>query len=376
MTPGHFCITSPSMIVSGAGCFCEAANEAARLMSCALIVTGRHLQDSAQIARLRSCLAGQRVEHIVAEPITGEPTVADVDKLAEFACEHETDGIIAIGGGSVLDCAKAAAIVATNSGNAEDYQTRKRKITVNPLAQIMVPTTTGTGSEATRVSVLTNPALGIKRSISHVWMTPDVVVLDPELPVSLPLYLPTATAMDAFAHAIESAVSTDVNPYTRGIALAGIEQLAKGLPRCQKNPSDIGARQMCLLGSCFAGLAMQAGLGASHSLAPAICIASNARHSEAVAALLPNSIRLNEQYKPGVYNEVKRAMNCSDVAERFLELCAAGGFSCDLSQFGLCASDWDRVLEIMNRYASHRKTNPAEVTDDYAKKLFLASIAQ
>ena len=180
--------------------------------------------------------------------------------------------------------------------------------------------------------------------------------------------------MDAFSHAIESAVSKKANAYTRGIALAGNEQLNIGLPRCQDDPNDIDARLACLVGSCFAGLSMQAGMGASHSLAPAICIVGEMRHSEAVAALLPHVIRLNEQACPGVYAQVGRAMNCEDVAQRIEELCEQGNFANDLSQFGLGSSDWNQVLDAMNRYAGHRQTNPAEVTDDYAKTLFESSL--
>lgn len=367
-------ITGPSNIICRAGGFRHIAEEAAGLGKRAVIVTGARLHGSDQVEGLVRDLENHGVQSSVADPITGEPTVEMVDDLAAFARAHRADVIIAIGGGSVLDCAKGAAVMATNDGITEDYQLKRREIANTPLPQVAVPTTAGTGSEATRVSVLTNNAAGVKRSIQHPLMTPNVVILDPELTVGLPKYLTTVTAMDALSHAIESAVSTNSTAYTRHIALAGIEELADGLPRCQSNPEDLDARLGCLMGACFAGLAMQQGMGASHSLAPAVCIVSGARHSEAIAALLPHSIRLNLRTAPNAYDDVKRAMACVDVAGRLEELCQAGGFQCSLTPLGLSKSDWPRVYEVMSRYAGHRKTNPAEVTDAYAEELFLSTV--
>ena len=369
-----FEITSPGVIHCGAGAFSRIPDEAARLGGRAAIVTGGHLRMSQRVGTLVEDLGKRGVGAVIAEPITSEPTVEMVDALAGFLRDEGADVVISIGGGSVIDTAKAAAAMATNDGLTEDYQLKRREI-VNPsLPHIAVPTTAGTGSEATRVSVLTNNTLAIKRSVQHPWMIPSVAILDPELTVSLPIGLTTLTAMDAFSHAIESAVSLDAIPYTRHIALAAIELVSAGLPRCQADPGDLDARLSCLMGSCFAGLAMQQGLGASHSLAPAVCIVGKMRHSEAIAALLPHVIDLNERARPGVYDDVKRAMGCKDVPKRLTELCASGGVSTDLSHFGLKSSDWDEVLAALTRYGSHRQTNPVEVTDTYARRLFEAGL--
>jgi alcohol dehydrogenase class IV len=369
-----FEITSPKITYCSAGAFSKIAGETARLGHRALIAIGEHLYNSDRINGLVDNMQRLGVECLVADSIKGEPTVQMVDRLAANAKLFCADVIVAIGGGSVMDCAKGAAVMAVNEGFTEDYQLKRRDIENPPIAQVFAPTTAGTGSEATRVSVLTNEQVGVKRSISHPLMTPDAVIIDPELAVSLNKYLTTLTAMDAFAHAIESAISVKSIAYTRHIALAAIEELSQGLPGCQVDPNDLDARTSCLLGSYFAGLAMQMGLGASHSLAPAICIVTGIRHSEAVAALLPYVIRLNESKLPGTYDEVKKAMKCDDVSDKLTELCAVGGFCCNLSQFGLKASDWDNILEVMNRYGSHRATNPVEVTDSIAKELFLSAL--
>jgi alcohol dehydrogenase class IV len=366
-------ITSPRITHCGVGAFSKIAGEAARLGHVVVVVTGEHLHGSTRISGLIEGLRGSGVYPLVADPITGEPTVEMVDLLATYVRDNKANVLVAIGGGSVMDTAKAAAVMATNQGVTEDYQLKRREIVNQPIAQVFAPTTAGTGSEATRVSVLTNERAGVKRSISHPLMIPNAVVLDPELTVSMPAYFTTLTAMDAFSHAIESAVSRNSTCYTRHIALAGIEELNAGLPICQRDPGNLDARLACLLGSSFAGLAMQMGLGASHSLAPAVCIVAGIRHSEAVAALLPYVIRLNERDCLGVYNEVRRAMACDDVAARLTELCAQAGFVNSLAQFGLKPSNWEQVCEVMNRYGSHRATNPVEVTDSFAEELYLAA---
>ncbi len=228
-----FEITSPGVVYCGAGTFNAIVEEAPRLGRRAGIVTGAHLVKSQRVADLFEDLRKRGLHVSISEPVTEEPTVERVDELAAFLREERADVVISIGGGSVIDTAKAAAMMATNDGRTEAYQLKRREVTSPPLPQIAVPTTAGTGSEATRVSVLTNNALGIKRSVSHPWMTPDVAILDPDLTVSLPLDLTTLTAMDAFSHAIESAVSRSANSYTRHIALAAIERLSNGLPKCQ-----------------------------------------------------------------------------------------------------------------------------------------------
>lgn len=370
----RFEITSPAIVHCGVGAFHAIAGDIRRLGGRAAIVTGGHLYGTGRIAELADSLRGHGVAAGIADPITSEPTVEMVDALADRLRRQSADVVVAIGGGSVMDTAKAAAAMATNDGRTEDYQLARRKIANPPIAQVFAPTTAGTGSEVTRVSVLTNTQVGVKRSISHPLMTPDVVILDPELTVSLSLRLTTVTAMDAFAHAIESAVSLKSHSFTRHTALAGIEKLSAGLPKAQRQPEDPEARLDCLLGSCYAGWAMQMGLGASHSLAPAVCIVTGARHSEAVAALLPHVIRLNEERSPGSYDEVKRAMDVQDIPARMEELCAAGDFECSLAQFGLSSDSWESVRETMARYASHRQTNPVEVTDDYARELYEAAL--
>lgn len=337
----------------------------------AVVVTGPHLRDTQTLRDFVSTLEAVGLETALLPAVSGEPDTDLVDELAARCVAESADTIVALGGGSVLDAAKAAAVVSTNGGCCEDYQLNHRPITKPTLRQIAIPTTAGTGSEATRVAVITNSRLQMKKSLSHHWMTPELVALDPQLLVGLSKYLTATTGIDAFSHAIESCVSKTSNAYTRAIGLAGAVELAKGLPKALETPDDPEARAQCLLGSCFAGLAMQAGLGASHSLAPALCVVGKMRHSEAIAAILPHSIRRNEAEAPGTYDTVRHATGVEDIGGLVERICEMGGFRCNVRRFGLTEQDWPVVMESMNRYGGHRKSNPCEVTDEYAKQLFL-----
>ncbi|MEM4205036.1 MAG: iron-containing alcohol dehydrogenase, partial [Candidatus Methanomethylicaceae archaeon] len=155
-------ITSPKIIHFGKGAFERTAAETARLGRRAIIVTGRRLHGSGMVSRLVRDLDSLGTAAFLAEPVTNEPTVDMVDELAAFLRSKKADVVVAVGGGSVMDCAKAAAVMAVHDGSTEDYQLKRREITNPPLAQVFAPTTAGTGSEATRVSVLTNPRVGVK----------------------------------------------------------------------------------------------------------------------------------------------------------------------------------------------------------------------
>ncbi len=367
-------ITSPYIIKVAPGALLEVAGQVKDPGRKAVIVTGSHLRGTPVLDEFVRTVEAAGTETVLSPVISGEPDTDMVDSLAEFCVAESADTVIAVGGGSVLDTAKAATAVATNGGCCEDYQLGRRTVTKPTLRQIAVPTTAGTGSETTRVAVITNDRLQMKKSLSHPWMTPEVVALDPQLLVSVSKYLTAITGIDAFSHAIESCVSKLSNPYTRAMGLAGVTELAKGLPEALARPDDLEARATGLLGSSFAGLAMQAGLGASHSLAPALCLVGKMRHSEAIAAILPHSIRRNEAAVPGAYDVVRGAVGVDDIAGLVERICEMGGFRCSVRQFGLTEDDWPHILESMNRYAGHRQSNPREVTDDYARELFLVAV--
>jgi len=207
--------------------------------------------------------------------------------------------VVAIGGGSVLDAGKALAMLLTNPGDPLDYAEvigPNRPITQSSAPLIAVPTTAGTGSEATRNTVLGSPAHGAKVSLRSPLMLPRVALVDPELALDLPPALTAATGMDALAQLIEPFVSCRANALVDALCRDGIPRVARALPRAFVQGDDLAARSDLALGALYSGMALaNAGLGAVHGFAAAIGGAFPAPHGAICARLLPGVFAQNFQ---------------------------------------------------------------------------------
>jgi len=229
--------------------------------------------------------------------VRGEPTVA----LAEAGVQHlrasASTVVVAIGGGSVIDAGKAIAALAANPGEALDYLEivgRGKSLPSAPLPFIAVPTTAGTGAEATRNAVLSVPEARVKVSLRSAAMLPRVALVDPELALGLPAAVTAATGMDALTQLIEPYLSCRANPMTDALCRDGIGRVAGALPRAFVAPDDLRARNDLALGALYSGMALaNAGLGAVHGFAGPIGGAFAAPHGAVCAALLAPVLRAN-----------------------------------------------------------------------------------
>lgn len=276
----------PSRIVFGAGTAPQAAAAARAWGRRPMIVTG------ANPARARVLeLEGLTV------PIHGEPTIPAVRQAVAAGREAGCDVVIAIGGGSAIDAGKAIAALITNPGEALDYLEvvgRAQPLTTAPLPFIAVPTTAGTGAEATRNAVLASPEHGVKASLRSPLLLPRLAVIDPELALSAPPDVTAATGLDALTQLIEPWVSTRANPLTDALCLEGIRQITTCLPRAFRNGADLEARTGMALAALYGGMALaNAGLGAVHGFAAPVGGQFPAPHGAVCAALLPHVIRAN-----------------------------------------------------------------------------------
>jgi len=198
-----------------------------------------------------------------------------------------------LGGGSALDTAKAAAILITNGGKAEDY-IGLNKVPKATTPTIMVPTTAGTGAEVTFTAVFTHRMTRVKGAINSPYLFPDAALLDPELTVSLPPHVTAFTGMDALTHAIESVTSRSASVFTEALSLTSVRLISESLRRAVYYGSDIDAREKMLLGSLFGGLALaDAGVGAAHALAYPLGGNYRIPHGLANAVLLPHVMEFN-----------------------------------------------------------------------------------
>ena len=262
--------------------------------------------------------AGTPVVHVIPG---GEPTVASVDAAAEVVRSVGHPVVVGAGGGSALDTAKLAAAVAAGDLGVEHYLLSAAPLPVGPPV-VAVPTTSGTGSEVTRTSVLTDAA-GRK---SWAWgdeLLPSLVVLDPTLTVSVPPHVTAATGLDAFVHAVEAVTGRRSDEHVAAAAIEAIELVAGNLPDAVARPDDLDARRAMQDAAMLAGVAIDGGgTGIAHSIGHALGTLGHVPHGVAVAAGLRAALEWNIAGSDGAYAPVAAALGCSvaDVPARVDQL--------------------------------------------------------
>jgi alcohol dehydrogenase len=226
--------------------------------------------------------------------VQSNPTVRDVEGALALAKETQAQALVALGGGSVIDVGKATGLLMTNGGQYAEYQWGDRPITQPILPLIAVPTTAGTGSEMTKVTVIEDEETHFKRGVLSPHLFAHTAVLDPALTLSLPPHLTAATGVDVVGHAIEAYVGRRANPITDALALEAVRRAWQHLRRATHQGDDLVARQEMMLASTLAGLAFdQSGLGIIHSLAGPVAARYGLHHGLCVGLLLPHGLAYN-----------------------------------------------------------------------------------
>ena len=282
-----------NQIIFGRGCAGRIAEEAERFGRHLFVLTGEggdrwHFLWQDLQAR------GLAWERFV---IPGEPTVEIIEQAVQAAGGAAVDVVIAIGGGSVIDAAKAVAAKHTNPGDLLEYLEvigRGRPLENPALPCIAVPTTAGTGAEVTRNAVLRSEQHGVKVSLRSATMLPVRAIIDPELTLSVPPAVTAGTGLDALTQLQEAFVSRRANPLTDGLCREGLRRAARSLERVFTHGEDIDAREDMAVASLFGGLALaNAGLGAVHGFAGPLGGMVPAAHGMICAALLPEVMAAN-----------------------------------------------------------------------------------
>src|SRR5947207_1536172 len=277
-------------ILADAGRAAELPGVVAGLGSRVLVCTG------ANPARHRGLLAGLGLPAVMFT-VAAEPTVELARACVAAAREHGADVVAAVGGGSVLDLGKAAAMLLGNGGDPLDYLEvigSSRKITQPSVPCVAVPTTAGTGAEVTANAVLASPEHGLKASLRSPLMIPRVALVDPELTVSCPPPVTAASGLDALTQCLEPFVSVRATPLTDGLAREGLRRAATGLRAAHADGADLAARTDMAMCALLGGMALaNAKLGAVHGLAGVIGGMADVPHGMACAALLAPVIEAN-----------------------------------------------------------------------------------
>ncbi len=230
--------------------------------------------------------------------IQSNPTGENIEDGVDFYHINGHDGIIAIGGGSALDAAKAVGLMVGQNRPIWDFEdvgdNWTRVITEAMAPVIAIPTTAGTGSEMGRAAVITDQERKVKKIIFHANMLPGQVILDPELTTGLPPLMTAATGMDALSHNLEALCSPFYHPMAEGIAVQGIRMVDEFLPRAFNDGTDIEARLQMLVCSSMGATAFQKGLGGMHALAHPLGALYNAHHGTLNAILMPYVLLANQ----------------------------------------------------------------------------------
>lgn len=302
---------SPSVIRLGRGVLAKLPEDArAAGILRALLVIDHNLAKSGYSERICELCRQAGIQTAVYEGVDKEPTTQHVEQgLAEFR-RFGADGLIALGGGSALDVAKAVAAMSTNPGRIADYMV-PRTLAADRAPLVCVPTTAGTGSEVTRFCIITDPETNVKMLISDPRLIPDAAIDDPQLTDSCPPGVTAATGIDALTHAIEAYVSRRATPLSSLLALSAIRRISASLKRAFEDGSDQPARDAMMVGQLEAGLAFSnASVCLVHGMARPLGAYFHLSHGLSNAVLLPTVMAWSLEAAAPRYADIARALGC------------------------------------------------------------------
>ena len=310
----------PTTIVFGPGSVDRLPEELSkRSVLCPLLVTDTGLRRTPVFDRVHKLVPGAVVFESV-DPNPLEQNVLDgVTAYKQAGC----DGIIALGGGSPLDAAKAIRLLVTHEGPLAGYDDNldgSNRISSNLPPYVAIATTSGTGSEVGRSAVITIKATNRKTVIFSPHLIPSIALADPELTLDLPPHITAGTGMDAFTHNVEAFLAKGYHPMCDAIALAGAKLVWDNLPRVMDHPHDLEARSNMMMAAIMGAVAFQKGLGAVHSLAHPLSTECGMHHGTTNAILLPAVLEYNRPAVPERIAQVAALLGGGDAAERVREL--------------------------------------------------------
>lgn len=343
-----------------------------------LIVTDKALGALPVLAEFRSHLAGLDVA--VFSGVFGNPTCSQVMDGAAAYKAHHADCVIGFGGGAALDVAKVVGLAATHEGDILEYvwdHPQVRPI-VNALPYfIALPTTSGTGSEVGRSSVVSENDTHLKRVVFSPQILAKTVFADPELTFDLPAHVTAATGMDALTHNIESYLSPAYHPLCDGIALEGTRIAARALLTAVTEPHNVQARADMMMSSMMGAIAFQKDLGAVHSCAHALGAVCNLHHGLANALMIDTVLAWNLEAVPAKFDELAHVCGVAGGGKAFVPwlkaLKTSLGITGTLASHGVKDADMARLVEIATADICHQ-TNPRPCTSSDFETLFRAAM--
>lgn len=391
--PLHYDFLAPQQIVFGWGRRREVGVLGRTLGQRAFLISGLPAEAAgAAMRQIHSSLRAEGIELIVAEAISHEPEVDDVDRLADELRQQNAAGgdfLLAVGGGAALDLAKAAAAMAVDhqSSTVKDYLEgldnqkggRGLKLANDPLPVLAMPTTAGTGAEATKNAVISCYDPPFKKSLRDSRMLPRIALVDPELSVSVPPEVTAASGMDAITQLIESYISRKARPIPQALAIQGLKLAVPAVAEAVENGASRPAREKMSHAALLSGMALaNSGLGLAHGVAPALGTHCRVPHGVACAVMLPVALRVNREVRRAELARLAHVLGLGglkaspqEAVERLIQqiqgLCDRVGIPRRLSQLGAKPEQVPDLVK--SSRGSSMSGNPREVSDEELTKL-------
>jgi alcohol dehydrogenase class IV len=381
-SPLHYDFVAPQRILFGWGRRREVGSLARSLGRRALLVCGAGaIIESGLLGEITSALNVEGVDTIVLETIEHEPEVQDVDRVAAVVRGHKPRQdvfVLAVGGGAAIDLGKAVAAMATNdeSPTVKDYLEnvgRDLKLVNEPLPVLAMPTTAGTGAEATRNAVISSYDPPFKKSLRSEKIMPRIALVDPELTVTVPPAVTAASGMDAITQLIESFISRKARPIPQALALEGLRRAVPAVAEAVANGRSQPAREAMAHAAMISGMCLaNSGLGMAHGVAAALGVHCRVAHGVACALMLPVALRVNRHIRQaelarlthllfgkGPSTSPEEAVNVF-IAE-ISALCDRVGVPRRLSQIGVSAEQIPAIVR--DSRGSSMSGNPRDLSD-------------
>lgn len=345
----------------------------------ALLVTDPGLRSTGHPDRAADALRAAGIAVVPFFGVKENPTEREVAAGVAVAREHGIDGIVAVGGGSSMDCAKGVNFLLTNGGRMIDYKGHGRA-TKPMLPSVGVPTTSGTGSEAQSYALITDESSHLKMACGDKKAAFRVSILDPELTLSQPKMVAAVTGIDAVAHAVESFVCTKRNPISEVYSRAAWRHLEPHFERVLTTPGDLDARAAMQLGAHFAGMAIESAmLGVCHSCANPLTAHYGITHGTAIGLMLPHVIRFNAPAAGHLYAELVGETAAANgepaadaLARRVTAMVKTAGLPTTLRECGVSES----ILHLLAEEANQQWTarfNPRLVAEADILRIYQAA---
>ncbi|MDL2236461.1 iron-containing alcohol dehydrogenase [Christensenellaceae bacterium OttesenSCG-928-K19] len=298
----------PTTIIYGKGSRLEAARQMEKMRKKrVLLVSDRFFEDTGKVDEMMKAMKEKGITPFIYSDIAPEPDLKTAQAAFEVYCKSGCEAVVSLGGGSVIDVGKAVAVMATNE---EDFRKFNGYFLVpnRGVFHVAIPTTAGTGTEATRVATIRDE--GVKMTCFDDAFMPDVAIVDYELSMTMPPRLTAMVGMDALAHAIEAFISAKANPVADMYALLAIELISNSIVTVYNEPDNENARKDMMMGSNYAGIAISnSSVCAIHAMAYPLGVRFGMKHGAGHAILLPLVTEYSIGSSPARYAAIARAMN-------------------------------------------------------------------